>query len=108
MEITGRLVANATVRKAGSGKKVVGFNLAINRRYWSQGEVREETTYVECAYWRTEKIAQYLTKGLLVQLYGHMSAQAWVSRDAEPMASLRFHVNEITLLGASAKAKNKR
>jgi len=103
MEITGRLVADATVRTTNNDKKVTGFRVAINRRYKSGGEQKEETAYVDCAYWRNEALAPYLTKGLLVQLYGHMTARPWVSRDGEPMASLSFHTNEITLLGASAK-----
>ena len=102
MEITGRLVADAIVRTA-NDKKVTGFRVAINRRYKSGGEQKEETTYVDCSYWRGEGLAPYLTKGLLVQLYGHMSAKPWVNRDGEPMASLNFHTNEITLLGKSAK-----
>ena len=103
MEITGRLVADATVRNVADDRNVTNFRVAINRRYKSGGEQKEETTYVDCAYWRTDALAPYLTKGLLVQLYGHMSARPWVSRDGEPMASLNFHTNEITLLGASAK-----
>ncbi|MES2113198.1 MAG: single-stranded DNA-binding protein [Bacteroidota bacterium] len=103
MEITGRLVADATVKNVADDRNVTNFRLAINRRYKSGGEQKEETTYVNCAYWRTDALAPYLTKGLLVQLYGHMSAQPWVSRDGEPMASLNFHTNEITLLSASGK-----
>jgi single-strand DNA-binding protein len=102
MEITGRLVADATVRTVNGDKKVTSFRVAINRSYVSQGEKKEETTFVDCGYWRTDALAPYLTKGLLVQLYGHISAKAWVSRDGEPMASLNFHTNEITLLSASA------
>jgi len=103
MEITGRLVADATVRNVADDRNVTNFRLAINRRYKSNGEQREETTYVDCTYWRTDALAPYLTKGLLVQLYGHMSTKPWVSRDGEPMASLNFHTNEITLLGASGR-----
>ena len=103
MEITGRLVADATVRNVADDRNVTNFRLAINRRYKSSGEQKEETTYVDCAYWRNEALAPYLTKGLLVQLYGHMSTKPWVSRDGEPMASLNFHTNEITLLGASGR-----
>lgn len=103
MEITGRLVADATVRAVKEDRKVTGFRVAINRRYKSGGEQKEETTYVDCSYWRGEGLAPYLTKGLLVQLYGHMSASAWVNKDGELMAGLNFHTNEITLLGASAK-----
>ena len=103
MEITGRLVADATVRAVNGDKNVTSFRIAINRSYSSQGERKEETTYVDCGYWRTDALAPYLTKGLLVQLYGHMSAKPWVNRDGEPMANLNFHTNEITLLGKSAK-----
>ena len=102
MELTGRLVADATVRNVADDRKVTNFRVAINRRYKSGGEQKEETTFVDCSYWRTDKLAPYLTKGLLVQVYGHISARPWVSRDGEPMASLNFHTNEITLLGASA------
>jgi single-strand DNA-binding protein len=105
MEITGRLVADANVRAVAGDKEVTNFRVAINRRYTSGGEQKEETTFVDCAYWRTAKLAPYLTKGLLVQLYGHMSARPWVNRDGEPMASLNFHTNEITLLGKSGKTE---
>ncbi len=103
MEITGRLVADATVRAVSEDKNVTGFRLAINRRYKSQGEQKEETSYVECTYWRSDAIAPFLTKGMIVQLYGFMTAQAWVSQDGEAMASLQFRTDEITMLSKSAK-----
>ena len=46
MEITGKLVADATVRALSENKNVTGFRVAINRRYKSQGEQREETAFV--------------------------------------------------------------
>ena len=103
MEITGRLVADAAVRNTNNGREVTGFRLAINHRYVSGGEKVEETTYVDCAYWRTTAIAPYLTKGMIVQLQGRMSASAWVSKDGELRAGLNFHTNEINLLTGSAK-----
>jgi len=90
MEITGRLVADATVRAVNADKNVTVFRVAINRRYRSQGEQKEETAYVDCTYWRGEGIAPFLTKGMVVQLSGFMTAQLWVSRDGEPMASLKI------------------
>ena len=103
MEITGRLVADAAVRKTNNQKEVTGFRLAINRKYTSNGEQVEDTTYVDCAYWRSTKIAPYLTKGMVVQLYGHMSASAWLDKEGNLRAGLDFHVNDITFLTASAK-----
>jgi single-strand DNA-binding protein len=103
MEITGRLVADATVRAVNAEKKVTGFRVAVNRRYRSQGEQKVETAYIDCSYWRGEGIAPFLTKGMLVQLSGFMTAEPWVSRDGEPMASLRFRTEEINMLTKSAK-----
>ena len=107
MEITGRLVANATVRAVNADKNVTGFRLAVNRRYRSQGEQKEETAYIDCTYWRGEGIAPYLTKGMLVHLSGFMTAEPWVSRDGEPMASLKFRTEEINMLTKSAKQADK-
>jgi len=101
MEITGRLVADATVRKTSNNKEVTGFRLAMNRSYISNGEKVEDTTYVDCSYWRTSAIAPYLTKGMVVQLYGYMSASAWLDKDGNLRAGLNFHVNEMTPLTAS-------
>lgn len=103
MEITGRLVADATVRAVSDEKNVTGFKVAVNRTYQSQGERKEETAFVECTYWRTDAIAPYLTKGMIVQLSGFMTAEPWVSRDGEPMASLKFRTDEINILTKSAK-----
>ena len=103
MEITGRLVADATVRTVNADKNVTGFRVAINRNYRSQGEKKQETTFVDCTYWRGDGVAPYLTKGMVVQLSGFMTAEPWVNRDGEPMASLRFRTEQIEMLTPSAK-----
>ena len=107
MEITGRLVADATVRAVSEDKNVTGFRVAVNRTYKTQGERKEDTAFVDCSYWRSDAIAPFLTKGTIVQLHGFMTAEPWVSRDGEPMASLKFRTDEITLLTGSAKRNDK-
>ena len=104
MEITGRLVADATVRAVNAEKNVTGFRVAVNRNFKSQGEQKRETAYVECTYWRTDAIAPYLTKGMLVQLSGFMTAEPWVNRDGEAQASLKFRTDEINMLTKSDKS----
>lgn len=104
MELTGRLVADATVRAVNADKNVTGFTIAINRNFKSKGEQKQETAFVDCTYWRGEGIAPYLTKGMLVHLSGFMTAQPWVSKDGEPMASLKFRTDEIDMLTKSANS----
>jgi len=107
MEITGRLVADATVRAVNAEKNVTGFRVAVSRNYKSQGEQKQETAFVDCTYWRGGGIAPYLTKGMVVQLSGFMTAEPWVNRDGQPMASLRFRTEQIEMLTPSAKNNNK-
>ncbi len=101
MEMTARITANAELKTLASDKQVVNFNVAINDRYKSGSETKEITTYVQCAYWKNPGIAQYLTKGTLVELQGRIGVNAYVNMQGEPKASLTFHVNSIKLHGGS-------
>ncbi|MBO9587042.1 MAG: single-stranded DNA-binding protein, partial [Flavobacterium sp.] len=52
MEITGRVTADAKVRRVGE-KEVLNFRIAVNDRYKSAGssEYKEVTTFINCSYW---------------------------------------------------------
>jgi single-strand DNA-binding protein len=64
MNIIGRRTRNAEVRNLPKDKKVVNFSIATNENYRNkQGERIEQTTYFECSYWISEKVAEFLTKG---------------------------------------------
>lgn len=101
MQITGRVTADAEVRTTNSGKKVVGFNVALNRTYVSKGERKTETKFFECSYWRSEGIAAYLKKGTLVELSGDVDARAFVTRNGEAACALTLRVDNIVLHGSS-------
>ena len=100
MEITGRLTANATINETKNGAKVVNFCVAVNDRFKAKsGELKEHTSYFNCAYWISTGIAEHLCKGILVEASGKVSADAWVNADGKAKASLRFHVDRIKLHG---------
>jgi single-strand DNA-binding protein len=103
MEIIGRITADANIGETKAGKKVVNFSIAINDTYKAKGstEVQKIVTYVNCAYWINSGLAQYLTKGTLVECAGRIGANAYTSKDGEVKASLTFHVNTIKLHGRS-------
>ena len=103
MEIIGRITADATVSETKAGKKVVNFSIAINDTYKPKGstEVQKIVTYVNCSYWINPGVAPYLTKGMLVECYGRIGANAWTNKDGEVKASLTFHVTTIKLHGSS-------
>lgn len=101
MEIIGRLTADAQVSEIKDGRKVVNFNVAVNDYYKTKaGEARTVTEFFRCAYWITPRVVRLLTKGTLVSLYGRAGVDAYMGKDGEPKASLRFHTSQIKILSA--------
>jgi single-strand DNA-binding protein len=101
MYFTGRLTADAAVRNVKGDRKVTGFNVAINDRFKTKdGEKREITTYLECSYWVNPGLAEYLKKGVIVEIAGRVEARAWMKGE-EPQANLTCNVSTVKLLGKS-------
>jgi single-strand DNA-binding protein len=104
MNIIGRLTRDAEVRSVSGEQEVVNFSVAINDSYPNkEGGRTEIVTYVDCAYWRTAKVAQYLTKGTLVELQGRISPRAWLDMDGAVHAALNFRTSEIKFHGGGKK-----
>lgn len=101
MELTGRITADAKVSALKDERKVVNFSVAVNDSYKPKGSgvATKVTTYFNCSYWINPAIAEHLTKGTLVELYGRISVSAWTNAEGEAKASLNFHVNNIKLHG---------
>lgn len=106
MNIIGRLTRDAEVRRTSQEKQVVNFSVATNDSYINkQGERIEQTTYFDCAYWLSPKVAQILTKGTVVELTGRVSARAWTGSDGETHAGLNFNTSQIKLHGGGKKSE---
>lgn len=103
LQIVGNLGKDCIVKEV-NGKSVINFSVAHSERYKdSQGNQKERTTWVECAYW-TDKtaVAQYLTKGKTVYAEGSPDADAYMNKDNQASATLRMRVQNIQLLGGNA------
>ena len=104
MNITGRLTRDAQVRTLSDSRQVVNFSVAINESYKNKkGDRVEQTTFFECAYWISPRVAEWLTKGTVVELTGRVSARAWTGSDGEPRAGLNFNTSNIKLHGGGQK-----
>lgn len=105
MDITGRLTADAQVRSVSEGRQVVNFSVAVNDSYKARsGERVTQTEFFDCSYWIGTGIAQYLTRGTIVELSGRVSARAWMDSEGNAKAGLNFHTSKITLHGGGATA----
>ena len=100
LQIVGNLGKDCIVKEV-NGKNVINFSVAHTERYKdAQGNQKERTTWVECAYW-TDKtaVAQYLTKGKSVYAEGSPEADPYTNKEGQAAATLRMRVQNIQLLG---------
>jgi single-strand DNA-binding protein len=89
------------IQKEVNGKSVINFSVAHTEKYKdSQGNPREKTTWVECAYWTDRTgIAPYLLKGQMVFAEGTPEADGYLNKENQPAATLRMRVQSVQLLG---------
>lgn len=89
------------VTNAVNGKNVINFNVAHTERFRdAQGNQKDRTTWVECAYWTDRTgIAPYLRKGQQVYVEGTPEVRTYPKNDGTTGASLTLRVFSVQLLG---------
>jgi len=102
LQIIGNLGKDCIVKEV-NGKNVINFSVAHTERFKdAQGNQKERTTWVECAYWTDRTaVAQYLTKGRTVYAEGSPEADAYTNKEGQPAATLRMRVQSVQLLGSN-------
>jgi single-strand DNA-binding protein len=97
MLLIGRITADAVVNVLKDERQVVNFSIAINDYYRPKGaeEAKKFTTYVNCSYWISSKIAERLRKGTVVEINGRIFVDAYTGMNGHAKASLKCHANSI-------------
>ena len=97
MVLIGRLTKDAVVSQLKEERQVVNFTLAVNDGYKQKGSDTwvEQTTYFNCAYWVSTKIAERLKKGCLIEISGRLYVSAYKDMQGEAKGSINCHVSTI-------------
>lgn len=100
LQIVGNLGKDCIVKEV-NGKNVINFSVAHTERYKdAQGNQKERTTWVECAYWTDRTtVSQYLVKGKMVYAEGSPEADGYLNKEGQAAATLRMRVQNLQLLG---------
>ena len=100
LQIVGNLGGDCIVKEV-NGKNVINFNVAHTEKYKdAQGNLKERTTWVNCAYWTDRTaVAQYLKKGKQIYAEGSPEADGYLNKENQPAATLRMRVQNLQLLG---------
>ena len=100
LQIVGNLGGDCIVKEV-NGKNVINFNVAHTEKFKdAQGNLKERTTWVNCAYWTDRTaVAQYLKKGKQIYAEGSPEADGYLNKENQPAATLRMRVQNLQLLG---------
>lgn len=100
MEISGRITKDAVTAKVSNDREVVNFSIAINDSYRPKGaeELKKIVTYIDCSYWMGSKMAQWLKKGTVVELFGRIGLNVYNNAEGKALGSLTFHTSNIKIL----------
>ncbi len=100
LQIVGNLGKDCIVKEV-NGKNVINFSVAHTEKFKdSQGNPKERTTWVECAYWTDRTaVAQYLKRGKMIYAEGSPEADAYTNKENQAAATLRMRVQNLQLLG---------
>ena len=101
LQVIGNLGKDCIAKEV-NGKNVINFSVAHTEKYKdAQGNQKEKTTWVECAYWTDRTaIVPYLTKGTTVYAEGTPDTDAYMNKDNQSAATLRMRVQSVQLLGS--------
>ncbi|MTH15886.1 single-stranded DNA-binding protein [Flavobacterium sp. LC2016-01] len=100
MEISGRITKDAVTAKISNDREVVNFSIAVNDSYRPKGssELKKIVTYIDCSYWMGSKMAQWLKKGTMVELFGRIGLSVYTNAEGRALGSLTFHTSNIKIL----------
>ncbi len=102
--LIGRLTRDPEQRFIPSGQAVVQFGLAVNRQYTTNGEKREETTFLDIEAWaqQGELIHRYLKKGAPIFIEGRLKFDSWETKEGEKRSKLRVVLERFQFLGQAS------
>lgn len=100
LQVIGNLGKDAVLNNV-NGKSVINFTVAHTERFKdAQGNQKDRTTWVDCAYWTDRTgIAPYLKKGTQVYAEGTPDVRTYTTQDGRSGASLTMRILSVQLLG---------
>jgi single-strand DNA-binding protein len=98
--LVGNLTRDPELRYTPQGTAVVNISLAINRKYKSGDEMKEEISFVPVVAWgkTAELINQYCSKGSPLMVEGRIQTRSW-EKDGQKQYKTEVVTENIQFLG---------
>ena len=105
--LMGNLTRDPELRFTSSGTALTKFGLAVNRKYKSGDDWKEDVCFVDITVWakQAETCAEYLSKGSQVLLEGRLQFSSWETDDGQKRNKLEVVANSVQFLGRPGGGK---
>ena len=99
--LMGNLTRDPQLSYLPSQTAVCEFGLAVNHKWKSDGEQREETCFIDCRIYgkSAETFKQYMAKGRPVLVEGRLQFDTWEGKDGQKHSKHRVFVQNFQFLG---------
>ena len=100
--LVGRLGCDAETRYTQSGTPVSRVSLAMNRQWKDRDDqIHEETDWIQIVLWRSERLAEYLTKGKQVYVEGRLQTRSYQDNGGIKRYITEVVAQSVILLGGT-------
>ena len=99
--LVGHLGRDAETKFTQTGVARTTFSIATNRRIKDNqtGEWKDETDWHNIVLWRSENLANYLTKGTQLYIEGRLSSRSYDDKDGNKRYVTEVVAEDVILLG---------
>lgn len=99
--LIGRVAANPELRYTATGKAVVGFRLAVDRRFSGAGGEKEADFFQITAWQKLAEICnEFLTLGKLIMIEGRLQSRTYEGQDGQKRTAFEIVADDMRMLGA--------
>src|SRR6201996_5522726 len=106
--LIGHLGRDAETKFTPGGAAVTRFSVATNRRWKDKdsGEWKEETDWSNIVLWRSENLANYLTKGTQVYVEGRLQTRSYEDKDGKKVYATEVVADDVILLSGGGGGRS--
>lgn len=98
--LMGRLTADPELKKTTSGKSVIKFTVAVERRF-----NRNETDFLEVVAWQktAEFVSQYFRKGSMIAVQGEAQARLYEDNNGNKRKAVEIIAEQVSFCGSKGE-----
>ena len=100
--LIGNLTRDPELRYTPNGTAVASFGIAVNSKYKSGEEMKEEVLFMSCVVFgkRADVAAQYISKGSRVLVEGKLVQKRWETEDGQKREKIELTVSDFKFLSS--------